>query len=1515
MPDTVPVTLPAMGESVTEGTLVEWHKKPGDAVTEGETLADVTTDKVDVEIPSPVSGVLTSVLAEEGATVAVGAVIAEISPGEASEAAAPNGDRPAARTVAPGEAQPPAAGKPAAAAPAEAAAGEDGPLVEVTLPAMGESVAEGTIGRFTVAVGDSVTAEQTVAEVTTDKVDVDVPAPQSGVVVELRGSEGDTVPVGGVIAVIRAGAAGLAPPTAAAPAPAATTPASPAPRPAAATPVSPAPAPAANAPTPEPAPLTSAPEPVVARAPAPVAARASATAATGSAPAVRGIDATDPQAFAVSPLARRRAALEGFDPESVRGSGPGGQVRSADVAAAVARRAPTTAGNGAAPTAPPVADGGGVPLRGPAAALAVAMEASREVPTATSFRTLEVGVLEGRRRQLNDALKASGRDEKVSFTHLIGYAIAQAASQQPALTHHFARTAEGKPVRVEPGIHLGIAVDTARKDGSRFLVVPVIRNAAQRDFQQFRSEYERLIRLARTGALQADDMVGASITLTNPGGLGTVASVPRLMAGSGSIIATGSIDHPPGLRGIAPERLRDLGVSKVMTMTSTYDHRVIQGAQSGEFLGLVDELLRTDDFYGPIFGVFGIRLSGLPTAVPAPGTPGPRTPLAATGGAPSHELLAAVSAGVSLVKGYRHFGHLAARLDPLGANALGDETMDEKHLGLTPELERAVPADVLRTYVEGDTLADVIPRLRETYCGTIAYQIEHLASHEQRLWLRGHIESGWHRRPLLRERRLVLLGRLTKVEAMERYLRKAFLGQKTFSIEGLDSMVPMLEELINTAAEDGCYRVVMGMAHRGRLAAVTHVANRTYESTLVAFEQGEQKRRIGEAPDDPTGDVKYHLGADGTYMADNGHPVAVKIVNNPSHLEIVNPVVEGWVRAEQTTRNMADLLVDSRRSLAVLIHGDAAFPAQGVVPETLNLSALQGYSVGGTVHVIANNQVGFTTDPIDSRSTRYASDLAKGFDIPIIHVNADDVEACIHAMRLAYEYRRTFSRDVLVDLIGYRRFGHNETDEPVYTQPLMYERIKAHPTARELYARRLVDEGLITEAQADAQFESAYTRIQQAHHNVKETMAVAEEERPERPHEPLAADLEIATGVAADSLKGILTQLGTAPETFQVNRKLAAQLQRRNEQVKHGEVDWATAESLAFGSLLLQGVPIRLTGQDTERGTFSQRHLVFHDAVSGGQWTPMQHLVGANAAFEVHNSPLSEEAAMGFEYGYSVAANEALVLWEAQFGDFVNGAQVVIDQFISAGEAKWGNRSRLSLLLPHSYEGSGPEHSSARLERFLQLSANGNWRVANCSTAAQYFHLLRMQALAQHPRPLIVMTPKSLLRSPLAASPLEELSSGHFHNVIDDPTIEEGRREAISTLLLCTGKIYHDLMQSPWHTGAISTAIARVEMLDPLPLDDIIAVVKSYPNLAQLFWVQEEPKNMGAWNHINRPVGRMRPYHIRWDYIGRPRRASTSEGFHGAHIVEQERILREALDIGSTPREEALAAARKGSKL
>ncbi len=1495
MPDTVPVTLPQMGESVTEGTVVEWRKQEGEQVAEGETIADVTTDKVDVEIPSPAAGTLSRIVVPAGETAEVGAVLAELAvgaaggngaspaetPAPAAPAAASGGDGGA--TEEPAEPAPEATAESAPAetkdaAPPAPAPGASGDAVEVTLPAMGESVTEGTVARWVKQPGDEVAAGETLVEVTTDKVDVEVPAPVAGRLGEVRAQEGATVAVGAVLATIVAGDGSAAPaPTAAT---ATAEPADGTPKPAATEAAPAPPAPGGNgAAATEPAKRSAAAEP-------------RATTETPEAPHAAAPERPDVNA---SPLARRAAALGGVDLAQVRGTGPGGIVRKDDVAAAQRQPAP------AAPQGAPVPEGS-QPLRGPAAALAGAMEQSREIPTATSFRTVAVDVLDARRREMNAAIKAAGRPEKVSFTHLIGWAIARAALDVPSMSAHFQRDENGKPYKVNPGVHLGLAVDTTRKDGSRFLVVPVIRDAARRSFAEFRDEYERLVAKARSNSLTADDLQGATITLTNPGGIGTVASVPRLMTGNGTIVATGSIDWPPGLAGLGEARLRDLGVSKVMTMTSTYDHRVIQGAESGEFLRRIEQLLRGEgSFYGEVF-----RSLDLPAPMAQPEIP-QLTEQAAievrTGQAPSHDLLAAVAAGMSLVKAHRTHGHLGAYLDPLGLQQpVGDPAMEPSTVGLTPALMQAVPADVLRVYVPGSNLAEVLPRLRETYCGTIAYEIEHISSHEQRVWLREHIELGKHRVPLSPERKLQLLQRLTKVDAMERYLRRSFLGHKTFSIEGLDAMVPMLEELLNMVSDDGIDEVVLGMAHRGRLAVTAHVVNRPYEAVLVTFEQGDQKRPVGQDAADPTGDVKYHLGAQGTYITEAGKAVSVRLLPNPSHLEFVDPVVEGWTRAEQTRRHSAELHVDPKAAMPVLIHGDAAFPGEGIVAEVLNLQSLQGYSTGGTVHVIANNQVGFTTDPSDARSTRYASDLAKGFDIPVIHVNADDVEACLDAMRLAYDYRRTYHRDVVIDLVGYRRFGHNEADEPTYTQPVMYRAIKDHQPVREVFAQRLIHEGLITQEDADRRAEEAFQRVAGAHQKVRASMAAAPSADPADHSTATAQDMEASTGVPADTLVTLNEQLLTLPEGFHLNPKLSRQLERRRELVKTGEIDWAAAESLALASLLLQGHPIRLSGQDTERGTFSQRHLTFHDTETGGVWTPMQHLVGATATFELHNSPLSEAGALGFEYGYSAATPDTLVLWEAQFGDFVNSAQVIVDQFIASGQAKWGQQSRLTLLLPHGYEGAGPEHSSARLERFLQLSANGSIRVVVPSTAAQYFHLLRQQAMAPKPRPLVVMTPKWMLRVHESTSTMDDLAKGRFQRIIDDPTIGRRRKE-ITTLLLCSGKLYWELAMHPLRKDARSVAIARVELLDPFPIDEVMQLIKSYSGVTQIFWVQEEPMNMGAWYHLSRRIGKRRPYDIRWDYIGRPRRASPSEGFSGAHQIEQERIVTTALRSAEQPYE------------
>jgi 2-oxoglutarate dehydrogenase E1 component len=1043
-------------------------------------------------------------------------------------------------------------------------------------------------------------------------------------------------------------------------------------------------------------------------------------------------------------------------------------------------------------------------------------------------------------------------------------------------------------------------VDVERKDGSRSLVVPVIQRADQLDFPTFAVRYDEAVAGARDNTLPPEGYQGANITLTNPGGIGTVASVPRLMPGQGTIVATGAIGYPPGLNAVDPAKLKELGVAKVMTMTSTYDHRVIQGAESGAFLRTIDQLLQGEDgFYESVFGSLGVALDAEPRDGAGPVTaaePAPSGVTPAVAGAPDEALLQAVQAATSVVKAHRMHGHLAARLDPLGSQPVGDPALDPASVNLTPELMRAIPTSVLRVAVPGETFADALPHLQETYCGTIAYEIEHIADHRQRVWLRQAIESGVHREPLTPEYKRALLERLSQVEALESYLHKAFLGKKQFSIEGVDVLVPMLDEVMRRASGSGAREAVLGMAHRGRLNVLAHTVGRPYEAILVEFE-GEQNLGAETAmPEGGTGDVKYHHGASGTYRIENGKAVTVTLSPNPSHLEFVDPVIEGRARADQTSRKGREPHHDPTVVLPVLIHGDAAFPAQGVVSETLNLQAIPGYTTGGTVHVITDNQLGFTTDPDEARSTRYASDLAKGFDVPIIHVNADDVEACIAAVRLAMAFRERFGRDALIDLIGYRRFGHNETDEPAYTQPVMYAKIKSHPPVRKLYADRLIADGVVTQEEADGMAASAYKALADAHAELKESLAKPGPDTQEHQLDRTASP-EPRTNVPADTLRALNEQLLKVPEGFSVHRKLRPQLEKRRKALGEGGIEWAQAEALAWASLLGQGVPIRLTGQDTERGTFSQRHLVLHDSETGARHTPIQSLPGATAPFELHNSPLSEAACVGFEYGYSAQAPEALVMWEAQFGDFVNGAQVIIDQFLVSGLAKWGQTTRLTLLLPHGYEGSGPEHSSGRLERFLQLAAEGNIRVANCTTPAQYFHLLRRQALVPKPRPLVVMTPKSLLRLPAAASRLEDLSDGSFHPVLDDPTLP-GAREKVTRLVLCTGKIFYDLAGYEGRAQAEHAAIGRVELLYPFAANELRALMDSYPSLREVVWVQEEPKNMGARAFMKlRFLDEVMPEGVGYEYIGREFRASPGEGYPAAHRAEQLRIVRAALQV------------------
>ncbi len=1439
----IDVVTPAAGESVTEGTILEWHVKVGDFVKLDATIVEISTDKVDVELPSPASGTVTEILVEEGDMVTVGQVIARIAlDGENGSAAAtpetPQADADAAPEEAPQAEAGTASGDDASASRATAPAKSAGEtpaaeqIVDVVTPAAGESVTEGTILEWHVQVGEHIARDATIVEISTDKVDVELPAPAAGTVVELLVSEGDTVTVGQVIARIAVGAADGA--------------------------IQP-------------------------------------SSDNGGEPAPDGTGTsagTVPENLKISPVAARAATAEGVDPTQLAGSGPAGRITKSDVLSAAENG---TSSNGAAAAAP-VAES--QLMKGGAAALARYMESSRSIPTATSFRTLTVTILDARRRELKQGAR------KVSFTHLIAYAIARAAEDMPVMVNHY-DVLDGKPHRVIDGqVNLGLAVDVEKKDGSRTLMVPVIAAAGRMAFAGFLDAYDALVEKARTNTLTADDLVGANITLTNPGGLGTSASVPRLMNGQGTIIATGSIGYPVGLANIGEM----IGAEKVMSMTSTYDHRIIQGAESGRFLGRIEEYLQGEHgFYDSVFASLGMEL-GPPPPLPAPVAAALAASSAGTSDVPlsgvgvGEEMLQAVQAASTFVGRVRSHGHLAARLDPLGTEPEGDPGLDPEALGLKPEIQARIPAKIFQMYVPGATLADALPHLRETYCGTIAYEIEHIASHRQRVWLREHIESGAFRQELTSDERRTLLKRLVEVDALERFMHKAYLGQHQFSIEGLDMTVPMLDELIQLSAAHGGQEVVVGMAHRGRLNVLAHNLGRAYDTIFAEFEGASTLEAVTTIPQGGTGDVKYHHGTQGTYQLPGGGTIRVNLESNPSHLEYVSPVVEGATRAAQTSRKGPHAHQDTNAAVPIVIHGDASFPAQGVVAETFNLQALDGYKVGGTVHLITNNQVGFTTDPDDARSTRWASDLAKGFDVPIIHVNADDVPACISAVRLAFAFRQEFGHDVLIDLIGYRRFGHNESDEPAYTQPEMYAKIKSKKRVAELWSDRLEAEGVVSPEEVERQAQEVWDNLTLLHQRLKAKIAAAAEHGAEHSTGEYQLDRspspEVETAVPAARLRELGNQLMRVPDGFTVHAKLVKQLERRAEALAEGaepKIDWAHAEALAFASLLTDGVPLRLTGQDTERGTFSQRHMVLHDAKTGQTVCPIQSLPDALAPLELHNSPLSELACMGFEYGYSQEAPETLVLWEAQFGDFVNSAQVIVDQFITSGLAKWGQTSRLTLLLPHGYEGSGPEHSSARLERFLRAGAEGNIRVASPTTPAQYFHLLRRQARVAKQRPLIVMTPKSLLRLPQAASAVADMAEGtRFQTVLAEPGVHD---EQVTRLVLCTGKIYYDLVGHPERPSHTGLAVARVELLYPFPEGQILELMSRYPNLREVLWVQEEPRNMGARAHMFPRLMQIMPHEMHFGYVGRPERASPGEGYPAAHIDEQNRIVTTAIDL------------------
>jgi 2-oxoglutarate decarboxylase len=1115
-----------------------------------------------------------------------------------------------------------------------------------------------------------------------------------------------------------------------------------------------------------------------------------------------------------------------------------------------------------APPAAPTPPETGSPIRGVGAVIVANMERSLSVPTATSFRNVPAKLLEVNRKVINGYRSRSGQG-KVSFTHLIGYAIVRAiADAVPAMNSSFVEGADGKPRVVRNGhVNMGLAVDVDKGDGQRTLVVPVLRDADTLDFAGFLGAYEDLIRKVRSNKLTVEDFQGATITLTNPGTIGTVQSVPRLMPGQGVIVGVGSIDYPAEFEGADRTNLSSLGISKVVTITSTYDHRIIQGAESGTFLKRVHELLLGEhDFYEAVFQALDMPYEAVKWR--------PDTNPIDRDEAMLHKQVQVAK----VIRVHRVRGHLIADLDPLRWKE--PETpveLDPATYGLTIwDLDR----EFLTDGVAGSTkmrLGDLLGVLRDAYCRTIGVEYMHIQNTEEQLWIQSRMEG---RQPqFTKEQKDRILERLNAAEAFERFLATKYVGTKRFGIEGAESAIPILDEIISDAADAGLDSCVIGMAHRGRLNVLSNVIGKSYEAIFSEFEG-----HVDPASVQGSGDVKYHLGATGKYVSQRGADIRLELAANPSHLETVDPIVMGIARAGQDQIEPPG----SYPVLPLLIHGDAAFAGQGVVAECLAMSDITGYRVGGTIHLIINNQIGFTTAPQFARSSIYCSDVAKTVQAPIFHVNGDDPEACVRVARLAWEYRQTFHKDVVIDMVCYRRHGHNEGDDPSYTQPLMYKKIAEHRSVRKLYVEALVKRGELTVEEAEHALSDFHRKLQVA---LDETRAQAlPAPKVARPPKPLGVLPHIATGVDREVLDRVFAQLTAYPPGFTPHPKLARQFESRS-QVYHdeGEVDWATAESLAIGSLVLEGHPVRLAGEDSRRGTFSQRHAALVDFETGESWVPLNELPGAEARFWVYDSLLSEYAALGYEYGYSHANPHALVMWEAQFGDFINGAQVIIDQYLVAAEDKWGQNNGLVLLLPHGYEGQGPEHSSGRIERFLTLAAEDNIQVCNATTAAQYFHLLRRQVHSDRHTPLVVFTPKQGLRMKQTRSKVDEMASGSFHELLDDPFVADP--SAVRRVVFCSGKVAWDAMAARDERSA-PVAVARLEQLYPLPTDQLVALLDRYSNARELVWLQEEPENMGAWSFVEHHTWRVkeRGYDLR--HVARVESGSPATGSKTIHDQE-----------------------------
>lgn len=1131
-------------------------------------------------------------------------------------------------------------------------------------------------------------------------------------------------------------------------------------------------------------------------------------------------------------------------------------------------------------------------LRGASARVVTNMESSLQVPTATSVRAVPAKLLIDNRVVINNHLKRS-RGGKVSFTHLIGYALVKALAVMPEMNNGFTTDEKGKPALLVPAhVNLGLAIDVAKEDGTRQLLVPSIKSTEAMDFAHFWTAYEDVVRKARHNKLTVEDFQGTTISLTNPGTIGTVHSVPRLMAGQGTIVGVGSLDYPAEWQGASQETLNRNAVSKILTLTSTYDHRIIQGAQSGDFLRIVHQLLLGENgFYDEVFESLRI----------------PYEPVRWVQDISAHhdDDVNKTARVQELIHAYRVRGHLMADTDPLEYRQRRHPDLDVTSHGLTLwDLER----DFATGGFGGEPilrLRKILGILRDSYCRTIGTEYMHIQDPDQRKWIQSKVEVGFTKpNP---DEQLRILRKLNAAEAFETFLQTKFVGQKRFSLEGGESVIALLDRILCRAASEGMDEVCIGMPHRGRLNVLANIAGKSYGQIFREFEGKQDPRSV-----QGSGDVKYHLGTEGEFHTEDGSSTKVYLAANPSHLEAVNPVLEGIARAKQ---DRLDLAGEDFTVLPVLMHGDAAFAGQGVVAETLNLSQLRGYRTGGTIHVVINNQVGFTTSPSSSRSSTYSTDVARMIQAPIFHVNGDDPEACVRVAELAYEFRQEFNKDVVIDMVCYRRRGHNEGDDPSMTQPLMYNLIEAKRSVRKLYTESLIGRGDISVEDAEAALRDYQQQLERVFIETKEAIKEAAAGHDGQTDPTLAGtDVEGHTGleppiaqasdqttrsatdtaVPAEELQHIGDAFVNMPEGFTVHPKLKQAMEKRAQSVRDGGVDWATGELLAFGTLLKEGTPVRLAGQDSRRGTFVQRHAVLIDKVTAEEWTPLLYLGEGQARFWVYDSLLSEYAAMGFEYGYSVERPDALVLWEAQFGDFANGAQTIIDEFISSSEQKWGQRSSVVLLLPHGYEGQGPDHSSARIERFLAMCAEDNMTVAYPSTPASYFHLLRRQAYARPRRPLVVFTPKSMLRLKAAASAVDDFTTGTFRPVLPDPAQLDGN--AVTRVLLASGKVVYDLEAAREKAGDQATAIVRVEQLAPLPAHDIAHELRKYPN-ADVFWVQDEPRNQGAWPFmaLNLPqalvqFGETRQLQV----VSRRPSASPATGSSKKHQSEQHELVEAA---------------------